>query len=313
MNVSLWKSWVLRAAGVYNLVWGCLAVLFPLAFFRAAGMADPNYPELWQCIGMFVAVWGVGYLITSTDPNRYWPVVLVGLLGKILGPIGFVQAALAGRIPWKAGWTIVTNDLIWLVPFGLILHGAYGSHLGGARRRSPEVVRLGLRARTQHGMALDEMSRRWPTLVVFLRHFGCTFCREALADLAAQRSTIESNGVRIALVHMSSDEDAAAFFSHYQMHDVARISDPDQAVYRAFGLSRGTLSALFGPSNWVRGFEAGVVRGHGVGMLAGDGFQMPGVFLLFHGEILRTYVHQSASDRPDYAELASPVSHPELA
>jgi small multidrug resistance pump len=51
--------------------------------------------------------------------------VLVGLLGKIFGPIGFVGAVTSGRFPLAMGWTIVTNDLIWWIPFGLILWGAW--------------------------------------------------------------------------------------------------------------------------------------------------------------------------------------------
>jgi hypothetical protein len=110
-------SVVLRAAAIYNLAWGAAVVLFPLAPFRWAGMDLPNYPELWQCIGMIVGVYGVGYWIAASDPRRHWPIVLVGLLGKILGPIGFVSAAARGTLPWVAGWTIVTNDLIWWLPF----------------------------------------------------------------------------------------------------------------------------------------------------------------------------------------------------
>jgi hypothetical protein len=57
---------------------------------------------------------------------------------------------------------------------------------------------------------------------------------------------------------------------------------------------------LFGPKVWWRGFQAGVLNRHGAGRLQGDGFQMPGVFLVFHGQILRSFRHQSAADRPDY-------------
>lgn len=112
---------VLIAAAVYNLTWGLLVVLFPLAPFRWAGMTPPNYPELWQCLGMIVGVYGIGYGIAATDPMRHWPIVLVGLLGKVFGPIGFLGAALRGRLPWSFGLTILTNDLIWWLPFGLIL------------------------------------------------------------------------------------------------------------------------------------------------------------------------------------------------
>lgn len=115
---------VLWIAAAYNLVWGALVVLAPLAPFRWAGLEPPRYPEIWQCVGMIVGVYGIGYGLAARDPYRHWPIVLVGLLGKIAGPIGFVDAALSGRLPWVAGWTIVTNDLVWWLPFGAILVGA---------------------------------------------------------------------------------------------------------------------------------------------------------------------------------------------
>ena len=80
--------WLL-AAGLYNLAWGAFSVLAPTAIFHVAGVDPPIYPELWQCIGMIVGVYGIGYLIAARDPYRHWPIVLVGLLGKVLGPLGF--------------------------------------------------------------------------------------------------------------------------------------------------------------------------------------------------------------------------------
>jgi len=120
-----WMAPVLWAAAIYNLLWGGFVVLFPELPFRWAGMPPPNYPEIWQCLGMVVGVYGVAYALAARDPLRHWPIVLAGLLGKILGPIGFLHAALAGRLPWRAGWTIVSNDLIWWLPFGVMLAAAW--------------------------------------------------------------------------------------------------------------------------------------------------------------------------------------------
>ncbi|NBV46593.1 MAG: alkyl hydroperoxide reductase [Planctomycetia bacterium] len=116
---------VLVAAGIYNVVWGAVAILAPVWCFRIVGMETPNYPELWQCIGMIVGVYGIGYIAAATDPLRHWPIVLVGLLGKILGPIGFAGALLSGRFPVAFGWNILTNDLVWWIPFGMILWTAW--------------------------------------------------------------------------------------------------------------------------------------------------------------------------------------------
>ena len=111
-------------AGTYNIAWGAWVVLFPNQFWTIMRLPAPNYPSLWQCIGMIVGVYGIGYLVAASDPLRHWPIVLVGLLGKILGPIGFVNEAIHGTLPWRFGVINIFNDLIWWVPFAMILIAA---------------------------------------------------------------------------------------------------------------------------------------------------------------------------------------------
>lgn len=120
-----WMRLVLILAGAYNLAWGGFVVAAPLLAFDWAGMPRPTYPQIWQCVGMIVGVYGIGYLCAALDPIRHWPIVLVGLLGKIFGPIGFLDAALQGTLPWSFGWNIIFNDLIWLLPFSSILWHAW--------------------------------------------------------------------------------------------------------------------------------------------------------------------------------------------
>jgi hypothetical protein len=132
-----WMGWALLAAAAYNIAWGALVVVFPLAPFRWAGLAPPSYPEIWQCLGMVVGVYGVGYAIAASNPLRHWPIVLVGLLGKVLGPIGFLLAAADGRLPWVAGLMNLTNDLVWWIPFTLILVRAARERRGHAHPSPP--------------------------------------------------------------------------------------------------------------------------------------------------------------------------------
>jgi hypothetical protein len=84
---------------------------------------------------------------------------------------------------------------------------------------------------------------------------------------------------------------------------VDRICDREQNLYRAFGLKRGKLLQLFGPKVLWRGFQAGLLAGHGIGRVTADSFQMPGLFLLDKAGIVRRYRHRSAADRPDYAAI----------
>lgn len=163
---------------------------------------------------------------------------------------------------------------------------------------SPDLSRY----KTSSGESLLTLSRQSPVLVVFLRHAGCTFCREALADLGRQRADIEASGTRIVLVHMSPARDFEQLLATYGLTGVAHISDPQTRIYRAFGLGRGNLQQLFGPSLWIRAMQA-TFSGHMVGKLQGDGFQMPGLFVLEDGRITASYIHRDAGDRPDYCSF----------
>lgn len=111
---------LLLAAAVYNLLWGTLVILVPKMTLTWIGLPDAT-PHLWKCIGMIVGVYGIGYAIAAFDPMRHWPIIFVGLLGKILGPIGFAQGVLNETLPLQMGLTIITNDLIWWLPFAAIL------------------------------------------------------------------------------------------------------------------------------------------------------------------------------------------------
>ncbi len=303
-----WMKLTLAAAGFYNLLWGAFAIAFPNKLFEWTGMAAPNYPELWQCIGMIVGVYGVGYWIASGDPIRHWPITLVGFMGKVLGPLGFAKALYESRFSPKFIWVILANDLVWLIPFGLILLHVHRENNESKRISSPDVQNWALRAKTQYGLSILEHSRIRPVLLVFLRHVGCTFCREALSDLAVKRKAIEETGTQIVLVHMGREEAAEQILSKYELLDIPRVADPKLSLYEAFGLERGTMAQLLGPKVWLRGFKAGFLGKHGIGGAEGDVAQMPGIFLLFHGETLKSYRHQSAADRPDYLEMVSELA-----
>ena len=84
-----WIPTTLWAAAVYNLAFGAWAIVWPNAIFDWAGMERPNYPQLWQRLGLVIGVYGVGYAIAAGDPVQHWPIVLVLLFEKISGPIGF--------------------------------------------------------------------------------------------------------------------------------------------------------------------------------------------------------------------------------
>jgi hypothetical protein len=121
--LARYRPWF-YAAALYNFVWGALNILFPELFFRLVGMAPPNYLPLWQVVGMFVLVYAPAYWWAARFPARHHHLIVIGLLGKLLGPLGFVWSAWSGSLPLAFGWTLLSNDLVWWPAFGLYLRDA---------------------------------------------------------------------------------------------------------------------------------------------------------------------------------------------
>jgi small multidrug resistance pump len=110
-----WYRYSFLIAAIYNTIWGVAVILMPGLSLKLAGVsADAVALLFWQCIGMFVMVFAIGYWLCWRDPERYAGFILIALLGKIFGPIGFVYGAFyLDVLPPHLGWTIITNDLLW--------------------------------------------------------------------------------------------------------------------------------------------------------------------------------------------------------
>ena len=123
------------AAGVYNIAWGLYSALRPEWLFQWAAMEPPRYPEIFACLGMVVGLYGVLYLQVARRPDADSSrlIAAVGLAGKIFGPLGWVslystgQWPLAPQLPAQllqqrpTPVLVLTNDVLWWLPFGLYL------------------------------------------------------------------------------------------------------------------------------------------------------------------------------------------------
>ena len=109
------------AAAVYNLAWGALAILRPAWFFETIHAARPNNLAIWQALGMMVLVYAPAYWWVGNDPVRHRHLVVIAMLGKLLGPLGFTWGVATHALPLAFGLTILTNDLLWWPAFMVFL------------------------------------------------------------------------------------------------------------------------------------------------------------------------------------------------
>lgn len=156
----------------------------------------------------------------------------------------------------------------------------------------------------QYHYSLAETTGNKPCLLVFLRRLGCCFCRQALADLKFALAGIEQSGCRLVIVHMSTEEEASQILAGYGLADISRVSDPDQKLYKYFGVEKIGLDKFFTPGLLVKVLET-VLAGHGIAGGGGDALQMHGVFLIHKGKLIQSFLPESPQTRPDYIKIAN--------
>ncbi len=159
--------------------------------------------------------------------------------------------------------------------------------------------------KTQNSTSVLSVSNQKPVMLVFLRHFGCQFCREAMDELSKLRPKLKEQNTELIFVHMAEENIANDYFRKFNLTGVHHISDPNCRFYTAFGLVKGSFTQLFGLQSWIRGFTVQAKYSTEIGKHLGDSFQMPGAFMVYEGEVRDSYIHKNASDRPDYNKMVS--------
>ncbi len=165
-----------------------------------------------------------------------------------------------------------------------------------------DVLRL---YRAESGRSLLELVDESPVLLIFLRHFGCAFCRQAIDTVSQIKGEIAARGARPVFVHLGTPERAKQFFDYYHLEDVERVGNPDGSLYQhpVFQLaSTNRWAHLMHLSVW-KSWVDGRMKKYGIGKFQEDGGQMPGVFFLRERKITNLFRYKTIADEPDYLGL----------
>jgi hypothetical protein len=166
----------------------------------------------------------------------------------------------------------------------------------------PDVLR---EYHAETGRSLLDLLDESPVLLIFLRHFGCAFCRQAIDQVSQIKEQIAARGVRPVFVHLGTPDRAKPYFDYYNLTEVERVSNPDASLYQhpIFHLSRTNPYLLFFSPTVVRGWLKGALRKYGLGKIQEDGHQMPGLFFLKDRRIANVFHYRTIADEPDYLKL----------
>jgi hypothetical protein len=135
------------------------------------------------------------------------------------------------------------------------------------------------------------------TLLVFLRHFGCIFCRETVGDL------------RAAVARHADYPDVLFFFQGSAMEgrallqrdwpEARAVADPDMDFYERFGVRRANLYEAFRPAVLSASRRARQ-KGYENGPRSGDIWRMPAVFGVIGDRLVWSHRARHAADTPDF-------------
>ncbi|MDX2176077.1 MAG: redoxin domain-containing protein [Candidatus Sumerlaeia bacterium] len=157
--------------------------------------------------------------------------------------------------------------------------------------------------RTKDDRSLGDLSGSKCHLLVFFRHSGCTFCREAVDDIAKVRPQLLDDGAEAILVHHGDEHRFLRLLRDTGLEACPRVHDPERKLYHAFGLTDARLDQWLSPGSMLRSVEA-ILAGHGWAFPDGSSLQMPGLFAIHDRKVLVSYYHRNVSDRPDYLAVA---------
>ncbi len=163
-----------------------------------------------------------------------------------------------------------------------------------AHATAPDLILLGLDGESHR---LSEAWQTKPAILVFLRHFGCVFCKQQVVDLRSKQTQLDALGVNVVLVSQGDPVAAQAFVAKYRI-PFFTYCDPERTAYAAYGIGRTENSHLLKPSLYLAAAGA-MARGNFQGRTEGERTQMPGLFVVgTDGLIAYSHQYAHAGDAP---------------
>jgi peroxiredoxin len=152
-----------------------------------------------------------------------------------------------------------------------------------------------------HDVRLGQLWAQRTAVLVFVRHFGCLFCRQQVADLSAHREQIRSLGAELVVIGHGTVDEVRAFRDEHHL-TFPLFTDPGRQSYRALEMRHGRRT-LMSPRVVVHTITA-MWQGFRQTFVAGDPLQQGGVVVIAPGGVERyRYISREAGDHPPVSRI----------
>jgi peroxiredoxin len=154
---------------------------------------------------------------------------------------------------------------------------------------------------------IGDLWRDGPAVVVWLRQFGCPFCRAYSVELNRARRAFEQAGARLALIGQGTPAQAAAFRRHLRI-ELPILADGARITYLAAGTKLATLDELIGPAVVAKGLVAMARQRVIIGHNTADEAQLGGAMVIAPGgRVGWAHMSEDASDMAPPAVIVAAI------
>ncbi len=152
---------------------------------------------------------------------------------------------------------------------------------------------------------LGDLWTERPVVLVWLRHFGCLFCKEQTAEFRARRDDFRRRGADVVFIGNGAARYAKGFREEFCAGCVV-LTDPGLTSYELIGARGGILTTL-GPQAWGAGIRA-FRRGARQDRTQGHPFQQGGVLVVAPGgRVTYSYISRAAGDHPIVEDVLAAI------
>jgi len=156
---------------------------------------------------------------------------------------------------------------------------------------------------------LRDRWREGPLVVMFMRHFGCAFCREHLIKMGKALKDFEAAGAQVVAIFQYSAE-ATRDFCEGRKVPFECLGDPKREAYQQVEVGKGTRDQVLG-RNIAGKYLKTMFRSRVVGSINApveEMLQLPGTFVVgTDGRVLFAHYAVNSADNPPPADVLAVV------
>ncbi len=125
MSFPQWMRGLLLILTMYNIAWGLFMYYFPDAFYQWISFNQSSTSAFISYLGIIFWLAALIFFLVALYPLKYWYLIFLAVISKLIGDFWLYNEYMHPHTTKKFLFHILMNDLIWIIPLGIVALTAY--------------------------------------------------------------------------------------------------------------------------------------------------------------------------------------------